>query len=219
MKKKTIALLLVMMMVFGITVGGTIAYLTDSEKVVNTFTVGNVQIKLDEAKTDINGVAQKDADGKEIRTEDGNSYKLLPGQSYTKDPTVTVLAKSEESYVRMIVTVSDIEALKAAFPAAEYYGADGTFLLQNLVDWNNAKWSYVKCENGVYEFRYAEKVAYNENDNTVLEPLFTKITLPGTIDNDSLAKLNEVEITVEAHAIQAAGFDDAADAWTNGWGK
>ena len=60
MKKKTIALLLVMMMVFGITVGGTIAYLTDSEKVVNTFTVGNVQIKLDEAKVDLYGVPQKE---------------------------------------------------------------------------------------------------------------------------------------------------------------
>ena len=215
MKNNRKALLLVLCAVMMITASifGTLAYLTDTKTATNTFTVGSVTITLDETDVDVMGV--KDSDNRVMN----NSYKLLPGQSYTKDPTVTVLAKSEESYVRMIVTVSDIEALKAAFPAAEYYGADGTFLLQNLVDWNNAKWSYVKCENGVYEFRYAEKVAYNENDNTVLEPLFTKITLPGTIDNDSLAKLNEVEITVEAHAIQAAGFDDAADAWTNGWGK
>ena len=56
MKKKTIALLLVLVMIFGISVGGTIAYLTDKKAVTNTFTVGNVKIKLTETAVNEAGV-------------------------------------------------------------------------------------------------------------------------------------------------------------------
>ena len=53
MKKKTIALLMVVVMLFGVTVGGTIAWLTAStSKVENTFTVGNINIQLDETNVD-----------------------------------------------------------------------------------------------------------------------------------------------------------------------
>ena len=109
MKKKTIALLLVMVMIFGISVGGTIAYLTDKETVTNTFTVGDVQIKLDEAKVDETGTKIDNNGDKVIDDKDrvtSNDYKLLPGMSYTKDPTVTLLQGSEESYVRLYVTVT-----------------------------------------------------------------------------------------------------------------
>ena len=68
MKKKTIALLLVLVMIFGISVGGTIAYLTDKEAVTNTFTVGNVKIKLTETAVneagvpvDENGITEADS--------------------------------------------------------------------------------------------------------------------------------------------------------------
>ena len=47
-----------------------------------------------------------------------------------------------------------------------------------------------------------------------LPALFTKITVPDGISNDDLAKLADLKITVEAHAIQADGFNDAADAWS-----
>lgn len=94
MKKKTIALLLVMMMVFGITVGGTIAYLTDTKTVTNTFTVGNVTITLDEAKVDAYGVEVEGAD-----RVTGNEYKLIPGHTYVKDPTIHVGATSEDCWL------------------------------------------------------------------------------------------------------------------------
>ena len=77
MKKKTIALALVLVMVFGATLGGTFAYLTSTDEVVNTFTVGNVQIKLDEAKANPDGTLVANADRVKA-----NSYKLLPGHTY-----------------------------------------------------------------------------------------------------------------------------------------
>ena len=69
----------------------------------NTFTVGKVEIKLDEAKVTADGIPVEGA-----ARVTANSYKLMPGTTYTKDPTVTVLkAGSEESYVRMKVTFNN----------------------------------------------------------------------------------------------------------------
>ena len=201
MKKRTKVLLIALCAVALIagSAAGAIAYLTDNEAVTNTFTVGNVEISL--AETDV------DNDGKDY----ANAYHLIPGESYVKDPKVTVLEGSESAYIRMLVTVSDMEALKAAFPDAEYYDGE-VFLLEKLVNWDSANWDCVGYKNGTYEFRYVEPVAAPAAD-VVLPALFSKITIPGEITNAELANLQNLEITVVAHAIQAAGFDSADAAW------
>ena len=113
MKTKRKALLLSMCAVLLIigSVFGTLAYLTDSEAVTNTFTVGRVGLSLDEAKVDKMGKPDGTTRWQPTTDDPEQEYYLLPGQSYTKDPTVTVDAKSENSYVRMIVTVSFQNAL------------------------------------------------------------------------------------------------------------
>ena len=57
MKKKTKALMLVLCAVLLVTASvlGTMAYLTSTDQVVNTFTVGKVAITLDEAQVDLDG--------------------------------------------------------------------------------------------------------------------------------------------------------------------
>ena len=62
------ALLLVAAGVFG-----TLAYLTGTDTVNNTFTVGNVKITLDEAKVTTDGTPVEGAD--RVKT---NEYHLLP---------------------------------------------------------------------------------------------------------------------------------------------
>ena len=239
MKKKTIALLLVLVMIFGISVGGTIAYLTDKETVTNTFTVGDVQIKLDEAKVDETGTKIDNNGDKVIDDKDrvtSNDYKLLPGMSYTKDPAVTVLEGSEESYIRMIVTVTDCKDVDAAITEANELraNADPELPAIQLTDmfegYDDEKWilkNETKTAIGnegdyqrTYEFWYANPIAGHadnkngsEDQDNNLEPLFTTLKVPGEIDNDSLAAIAEMTIVVEAHAMQAAGFDDAEDAW------
>ena len=91
MKKKTLALLLALVLVFGAAVGGTIAYLTDTTgPIANTFTVGKVDITLTETfNTDTNN------DG----TNDAWQAQLIPGTTYTKDPVVTVTADSEDCWL------------------------------------------------------------------------------------------------------------------------
>ena len=205
--KKTLALLLCAVLLVAGSVAGTLAYLQAKSGVVqNTFTVGNIQIKLDEAKVDLYG--------KEVAGADRvmkNDYKLLPGHTYVKDPTVTVEAKSEDCYVRVFVTVSDIDTLEEVFPT--FVNTNGMFMLENLVNgWDGSKWACVGYESGKYEFRYHEVVKYSETP-VELEPLFTHVKIPGTVSNEDLAKLKNMKIDVVAQAIQADGFANAGAAW------
>lgn len=79
MKKKTLALCLALVLVLVATVGGTLAWLTDTtEEVVNTFTPSDIDITLEETKDD---------------------FKMVPGYTISKDPKVTVLAGSEKCYL------------------------------------------------------------------------------------------------------------------------
>lgn len=62
------------------TVAGTLAWLTDkTEPVVNTFTVGDINIELKETT--------------------GETYKMVPGIELVKDPAVTVKAGSEACWL------------------------------------------------------------------------------------------------------------------------
>ncbi|MBQ2888604.1 MAG: hypothetical protein IJE29_06790 [Firmicutes bacterium] len=218
--RKVLALTLCAIALVGASVMGTMAYLTDNDTVTNTFTVGNVDITLDEAKVDEYGVKDGDNRWQPTVTDTEQEYKLLPNHTYVKDPTVTVEKDSEDAYVRMLVTVNDISKLKAAFPQGDYatWYADEVFLLQQLVEgWDNSVWTStqkVKQDGNevTYEFRYKEKVAKSGEDKK-LEPLFTSIKVPGEVDNAHLAYLKDVKIIVEAHAIQADGFNSADEAW------
>lgn len=209
MKKTTKTLLAVLGVVLLMTaaVMGTVAYLTDTQEVVNTFTVGDVDIKLDE--TDVT------PDGEPIEGADrvpGNEYHLIPGKSYVKDPTITVIAGSEESYIRMKVTINCISELQAIFgegflPHEYIEGKDS-----NIWIWES---SVMNGDNtATYEFRYYKTVdAFESTEDIVLEPLFTSFTIPGEINNAQLATLADLEITVVGHAIQTVGFANADEAW------
>lgn len=208
---KPLLIVVAMILVCVLTVFATIAYLTGKSNVAtNTFTVGDVQITLDEAKVDVYGV--KDGN---VRTSTGNEYKLLPAHTYDKDPTVYVTAGSEKAYVRMFVAISDIADVKAAFGSVTI-DETSYFLPQNFVQgWDGSKWvttNKIVEDNGVayYEFRYYTAVdALEADDDVALPALFTSFTVPGGIDNDTLDTVKEMQIKVVAQAIQADGFDTA----------
>lgn len=205
MKKILLAAVAVVLIVV-ISVSATFAYLTSQDVAQNTFTVGNIEITLDEARVDEYGNEVADAD--RVKT---NNYKLLPGHTYTKDPTVTVVAGSEVAYVRVLVTVSDIDALKAALGVS-------SFTLEDISDdVNTVNWEYKgTTADGVLEYRYKSTVDARGGD-IELEPLFETITIPGDVDKESLAELEDLQIDIVAQAIQAETFngseDDAWDAW------
>lgn len=241
MKTKSKALLLTLcaVLLVAASVLGTMAYLTSTDTVTNTFTVGKVEIKLDEAKVTADGIPVESA----ARVTE-NSYKLMPGNTYTKDPTVTVKAGSEESYVRMKVTFNNATKIIALCTDPEFAG-DGPTGVENafplirmvkFVETNAAKWDGIIPDNMVdtedmladakyfaydetadtltYIFYYRETVTAPTAD-VVLPVLFDSITVPEWVTGEQLKALNDFRITVIAEAIQAGSFADAADAWSH----
>lgn len=92
--KKILALLMCAVLLVGASIAGTVAYLTDTDNVVtNTFTVGKVVITLDEVPVNEYGVPVA---GDRVTA---NTYKLVPGHTYTKDPTIHVDTASEPCYL------------------------------------------------------------------------------------------------------------------------
>lgn len=186
---------------------GTLAYLTDTSTAVNTFTVGKVDITVDEEKVNPDGTPTEEEDE---RVQE-NKYHMIPGRTYVKDPTMTVKAGSEESYVRMLVTITCYDALQEIY--------DGGFLPQNFVeDWDNEIWISTKVvdesEDGTsatYEFRYHKTVTPGAEEDLVLEPLFKTFTVPNTFNATDLEAIQDLTITVVGHAIQTAGFADNAE--------
>jgi len=209
MKTRSKALLLTLCAVLLVTASvlGTMAYLTSTDKVENTFTVGKVNITLDEAKVDTNGKAVEPAE----RVKK-NNYKLLPGHTYTKDPTVTVKAGSEESYIKMTVTFTKANELDTIFDPT------GAKLMEIFKGYDAKNWTYkgntkdATANTRTYEFWYKEAVGALDAD-VKLDALFDSITVPGTITGDDLKNIDGMTITVNAYAIQADGFADAAAAW------
>lgn len=204
--KKAMLMTLCAIILVVATVFGTMAYLTSTDEVVNTFTVGNVAIKLDEAPVDGNGKATT---GDRVKA---NSYKLLPGHTYNKDPMVTLLAGSEESYVKMTVTFSKANELDAIF------APDGADLTSIFNGYNSANWiakgntKDATANTRTYEFWYKEAVGAPTAD-VALDALFDSITVPSSINKEQLKTIEGMTITVNAYAIQADGFADAAAAW------
>lgn len=205
--KKAMLMTLCAIILVVATVFGTMAYLTSTDEVVNTFTVGNVAIKLDEAKVNPDGSRVEGAD----RVKE-NSYKLLPGHTYNKDPMVTLLAGSETSYVKMTVTVNKANELDAIFAPN---GADLTSIFNG---YDSANWiakgntKDATANTRTYEFWYKEAVDAPTAD-VALDALFDSITVPGTITKEQLDTIKGMTITVNAYAIQADGFANADAAW------
>lgn len=206
-RSKALILTLCAVLLVAASMLGTMAYLTSTDEVENTFTVGQVKIKLDEAKANTDGSLVAGA----ARVK-ANSYKLLPGHTYNKDPMVTVLNGSEASYVKMTVTFSKANELDAIF------APNGADLINIFNGYDSANWIYkgntkdAAADTRTYEFWYKEAVGAPTAD-VALDALFDSITVPGTITNEQLATIEGMTITVNAYAIQADGFDDATAAF------
>ena len=125
MKKKILAITLCVAMLAIAIVGGTLAYFTDNDTVVNTFTAGNVEIDLTEGKTlsvtkaniadyagrrlgDLVFVDQANERNDVLADEETEYFygKVYPAQVIDKDPTITNLG-SENAFVAAKITVTD----------------------------------------------------------------------------------------------------------------
>ena len=173
MKKKTLALVLALTLLVAGVVGGTLAWLTDqTDEVKNTFTVGDINIGLTETTTD---------------------YKMVPGNTIAKDPTVTVKANSEACW--LFVKVTESTDLKDFIT---YAIAEG--------------WTALPGVDGVY---YRE-VPASAADQTFSVLADDAVTVKSDVTRTMLetAKTDAPTLTFKAYAIQKDHFATADAAWT-----
>lgn len=183
-KKKLITMLSAVALVGVIGVGSTLAYFTDNDAANNVVTMGHVDIELKEPKF---------AEANENNTIEN----VVPNQTITKDPTITVVAGSESCYLRAIVEISDTLSDEQA---AE--------LLENI----NIGEDWVLSTDGYYY--YQNKVEKAAENQTVV--LFDTVVIPELWGNE-VADIS-FEINVTAEAIQADNFTPATtDGTINGW--
>lgn len=185
MKNKKVLLALCAVLLVAATVFGTLAYLTSTDEVINTFTVGKVEITLDEAPVNENGQATT---GDRVKA---NEYKLIPGRNYAKDPTVHVAEGSETCYVFVKVEngIADIEDPEQTI----------------AMDMQMRGWELLDGETDVY---YKANVEAGED-----LIVFDGFIINGEVDSTTLATYAGKTITVTAYAVQANGFTSAAGAW------
>ncbi len=195
MKKKIISLCLVAALAVVAIAGTSLAYFTDKDAKTNTFTLGNVDIELNEEKW-------------------ATPTAAVPDVEYAKDPVVTNIGEND-AWIRVDVTLSDAAAFTAA---AERHQI--TDLATIFADHDETKWTL--AGEPVYD-EDADTLTYSYYYNTVLavdestEPLFTSVTIPAVFDNDDMKEIGaDFTIDVTAHAIQTAdSYSTAAGAFAN----
>lgn len=192
MKKNTmkmLALVLAVVALMGCAVGGTLAWLgMKTNDVVNTFVAGDINITLTETPTD-------DGDS----SANTNAYKIIPGKTIDKDPTVTVLKGSEACWVFVKVKEEGHDIL--------IYSIDTTV------------WTKLENEDGVY---YKDQEAIAADGEDAAYPVLTgnevSIDSNATKVDMEAAKTSVPKLTFTAYAIQKEGFADAKAAWTEAKG-
>lgn len=179
---KSISLVLALVLMVGCVAGGTVAWLmTQTQAVVNTFTYGDINITLKETDTLLD----------DTRDDNTNDYKMIPGETITKDPTITVEANSEACWLY-------VELKKSSnFDYFMTYEMD-------------SKWTALPGVDGVYFCKMDATTA----DTTVSVLKDNKVSVKTSITKEDLNALDPdgktptyPNLTVTAYAVQYSGFN------------
>ena len=207
MKKKLTAIFLCVALVAIAVVSASLAYFTDTKTATNTFTMGNVKIKLDETNV-------TNPQGDRVTS---NEYNVYPGAVVTKDPIVHNVGENG-AYIRATVNVSNWKNLvDAYFPDfKETFPDDGYKAALNLLVGNLGRgWSVVGVEKGdvftdvQQDVRFILKYDGTLASGADTTAMFNKVKIPAAIQNGQAFGT----ITVKAEAIQADGFDTWEEAF------
>lgn len=214
MKKKIIALCLVICLAATAVVGGTLAYFTDVDTATNVFTTGNVDIGL---KEDFNP----------------ENATLLPGIDIKKEVRVENVG-SEASYVRVHIAIpsmldsgSEDEPQFAAYNNTLHWNFTNASIADKMWNWNayadgenypgnGGTWNmYQQVIDGINYNVYVAtyETALLAKETTAVEAI-NKVYLDTKVTNEMMDEIIKAlgetpQILVVAEGGQAAGFDNA----------
>ena len=189
LKKQLLRTMIACGLVISVAVGSTVAYLTDAETATNTFTVGNVQIDLEEP-----GYPGNDSD--EVKN-------IVPNQEIVKDPQV------ENTGDNAALVYLKVEVPQEEFTELNADGTPGTKQMQDLFTLKglDANWELIRTETSTDADTAKTKTTYvyayrKPLDKGAITPkLFDKVQMKNAVENDLSGKAEDIVIT--ACAIQA----------------
>lgn len=191
MKKKILALTLVFALALALGIGGTVAWLTaQTAPVVNTFTVGDINITLTETT--------------------GTDYKFVPGDIKAKDPKVTVKAQSEACYLFVKVEEANNTATGLNGKVINWSVDTGTD--------EAPQWKAVPGQTGYWYREVASATSdcefYVLTGGTTENPN-GQVTVNEKVTKEMVGALKQTPptITVTAAAVQKDNVNSVADAW------
>lgn len=197
MKKKNIlSIVLALALVAVLAVGATLAYFTDKDTTTNTFTMGKVDINLDESKDGTNWV------------EDGLEYTaIVPGDKVPKMARVTVKSDSEDCYVMVTAKVTTPDGTKLTDTDIELLYTQ----VQKAIAANGDKWEVTEKTAGTDKYLqcvYKGTGDHIAHKNDVLS-LFNEIEIPGAdFKNNTAGQTFGIEL--KAYAIQSDNVNNGS---------
>lgn len=204
MKKKAIVAVVALVLVLCCAMGGTLAWLVDSTtEVKNTFTYGDINISLWEHELNDDGLTLST----DVFTgAEQTGFKMIPGNKIEKDPTVTVMADSEASWLFVKIVESD------NFDDFMTYGVASGWT-QLTVDAEG---------NAITDLIYYREVAATTADTDFAVLANDSVSVKDTVTKDMLKDGVFVAPTLSftAYAVQRdANITTAAQAWNIAMGK
>lgn len=219
---KALILTLSLVLMISATIGGTLAWLMDTDDAVtNTFTQSDIDIELDET------------------TQQANNYQfqMIPGFTIAKDPKVTVKGGSEDCFlfVKIDETGGNVEVDSGTKSFGDFIqynvitGASNDALLENETYWKplgdsnpGVYYCKVKATEDDVEFPV---IWYDVNDNDTMDSgEENKVKVNDTVTKEMMDALKAntsqyPKLTFTAYAVQlykSNGVEfTAAEAWEN----
>lgn len=189
--RRTLLVVCMMLVVMVGSIAGTVAWLTaETDPVTNTFTVGDINITLQEYAYN----ADTNELNKNVDTVTSiNTYKIVPGAKLPKEPFVTVTKGSEPCYI--YVSVQNNIQLDNGTAVATLTVGEG--------------WTKVGETGDKAVYKYNEKVdASDEAVNT--KPVITLVTISNeSVTKENIKQLENDTIVVDAYAHQADNTTEA----------
>ncbi len=242
-KSNIIALALVVCAITITMAGGTVAYFTDNREMVNVFTAGHVYRSLTEAQVKDDGMGNLIEDTSLPRIQGvavdsanpvtQNYGMLYPGRVMHKDPTITNTG-DDPAYIAAKIIIKD-----GAGDITKLYGYEneedidirmmlsGGLLgeANHVGNWNGFEYvSYndnfamiqmADAANGTYEFYI---FINNELQKGEQIELFDTMEISPDFSGAQMQEFAQLEITVQAFAVQTFGFADSYTAMTRAFG-
>lgn len=172
MNKRVLLSLAAVLICCACVVGSTVAWLADRTSVTNTFTSGDISMTLTETT--------------------GEEYKIIPGATIAKNPTVNIYRGSEEAWL---------------FVKVEETNNPNEYISYTLED------GWTELTAGVY-YRESPAALYNVTYNILKD---NAITVKDTLTEEDLATLRESgvypQLLFTAYAVQKSGVNSAEEAW------